>query len=98
MSNSNSEEDAPESGLVDVSLHRGREGRNLKLSVGAWNTCGLSDSTLSYAMQLGYDVLGLGELHGAHTLRTTANFIGCEEPKAGDTASGVGIVLSKRVK
>ena len=85
------------SAIVDKLLHTGREWRNLRLTLSSWNTCGLSQERLDYVLlDRAYDVSVLNELHGAHTLRASRNFITCGEPKAGDPAAGVGIALSNK--
>ena len=82
---------------IDPPLNKGTAGRNLRLTVGAWNTFGLTKERVEYAMnELRHDVLGVCELRGAHTKLQSSCFLGGGQPKAGDSASGVGIVLSKR--
>ena len=82
---------------IDPPLNKGTAGRNLRLTVGAWNTFGLTKERVEYAMnELRHDVLGVCELRGAHTKLQSSCFLGGGQPKAGDSASGVGIILSKR--
>ena len=86
-----------ESQTVDPLLHKGTAGRNLRLTVGTWNTFGLTKERVEYAMnELNHDVLGVCELRGAHTKLQSSCSLGGGEPKTGDAASGVGIILSKR--
>ena len=83
--------------IADKVPHSGRSWRELALSLGAWNTCGLSAERLQYVLEdLKQDVTVLSELHGAHTSRACSQFVTCGDPEAGDPAAGVGIALSKR--
>jgi hypothetical protein len=82
---------------IDPPLNKGAAGRNLRLTIGTWNTFGLTKERVEYAMdELRHDVLGVCELRGAHTQLQSSYFLGGGQPKTGDSVSGVGIILSKR--
>ena len=71
--------------------------RNLGLTFGAWNSCGLSAERLRYVQEdIDRDITVLSELHGAHHTFASPNFICGAEPEPKDPAGGVGITLSNR--
>ena len=71
---------------------------------GCWNPWGYSNERHEYCKGLGYDILGLVELHNAHTKRQyeSKGWI-CSETaqikdgKSVDPAAGVTIMLSPRM-
>eukprot|EP01052_Picozoa_sp_SAG31_P002707 SAG31_NODE_97_length_25714_cov_19.477142_11_plen_742_part_00 len=96
---------------------RGKKGKDSTLKVGFWNSCGLSVGLLDTligsqdgAVQgMGFDILGLAELHGDEQRIQDAwgspRLIAGEAPRPrnretgdrGDPASGVALLLSSRM-
>ena len=91
------QENATESSPISKSGGLGAAWRNLRLSFGTWNACGMSAERLRYVQEdIGLDITVLTELHGAHRTFDSPCFVGGGEPETGDPAGGVALVLSQR--
>ena len=70
--------------------------RDESLTVATWNPCGMSEERYDYIRSMGYDVVGLSELHGQHTKWESSTFICGGAVLDSDPAAGVAIMLSQR--
>ena len=72
-----------------------------ELKFGTWNCCGMSRERHEWIQELGYDVLGVTELHQSNsTLASTLRgrrYLTAEDAPKDDKAAGVGMFLSNRM-
>ena len=82
--------------MADQSTETRTVGCAQRLRLATWNCGGLSYAQRALCDELGYDVLALTETHDTGRLTPSRRFAVGEPAPAGDSASGVALLLSER--